>query len=44
MNSSEELLLDSFKENQIGNAVHFIWVIKYIGVVALFKEKNFLNL
>ena len=38
MNSPEVLLLDSFKENQTGNTVNFIWFIKYIGVVALFKD------
>ena len=38
MNSTEEFLLDSFKENPIGNTDHFIWFITDIGVVALFKE------
>ena len=38
MNSTEEFLIDSFKENPIGNIDHFIWFITDIGVVALFKE------
>ena len=38
MNSTEEFLLDSFKENPIGNTDHFAWFITDIGVVALFKE------
>ena len=38
MNSTEEFLLDSFKENPIGNTDHFTWFITDIGVVALFKE------
>ena len=38
MNSTEEFLLDSFKENHIGNTDHFTWFITDIGVVALFKE------
>ena len=37
MNSTEEFLLDSFKENPIGNTDHFTWFITDIGVVALFK-------
>lgn len=37
MNSTEEFLLDSFKEKTIGNSVHFTWFITDIGVVALFK-------
>ena len=38
MNSTEEFLLDSFKEKPIGNTDHFTWFITDIGVVALFKE------
>ena len=42
MNSTEEILLYSFKENPIGNTVHFTWFITDIGVVALFKDaKNY---
>ena len=38
MNSTKEFLLDSFKQNPIGNTDHFTWFITDIGVVALFKE------
>ena len=38
MNSTEEFLLDCFKEKPIGNTDHFTWFITDIGVVALFKE------
>ena len=38
MNSTEEFLLDSFKEKPICNTDHFTWFITDIGVVALFKE------
>ena len=38
MNSPEEFLLDSFKENPIGNTDHFKWFLTDIGVVVLFKE------
>ncbi len=38
MNSTEEFLLDFFKEEPIGNTDHFTWFITDIGVVALFKE------
>ena len=38
MNSTEELLLYSFKKQPIGNTDHFTWFITDIGVVALFKE------
>ena len=42
MNSTEALLLDSFKKNPIGNTGHFTWFITDIGVVALFKDaKNY---
>ncbi len=38
MNSTEEFLLDFFKEKPIGNTEHFTWFITDIVVVALFKE------
>mgnify|MGYP003326150566 FL=1 len=42
MNSTHEFILDSLKEEPIGETVHFIWYITDIGIAALFKEnKNF---
>ncbi len=38
MTSTEEFLLDSFKESPIGNTDRFTWFITDIGVVAVFKE------
>ena len=37
MNSSHGLLLDSLKEEPIGETVHFVWYITDIGIAALFK-------
>ena len=42
MDSTCDLLIDSLKEEPIGETDHFIWFITDIGIVALFKgEKNF---
>ena len=42
MDSTCDLILDSFKEEPIGETDHFIWFITDIGIVALFKrEENF---
>ena len=42
MNSTHDFILDSLKEEPIGETVHFVWYITDIGIVALFKEnKNF---
>ena len=42
MNSTSELIIDSLKEDPIGETDHFIWFITDIGIVALFKrEENF---
>ena len=42
MNSTHDFILDSLKEEPIGETVHFIWYITDIGIAALFKEnKNF---
>ena len=41
MNSTSELIIDSLKEDPIGETDHFIWFITDIGIVALFKgEEN----
>ena len=42
MDSTSELIIDSLKEEPIGETDHFIWFITDIGIVALFKrEENF---
>ena len=44
MDSTCDLIIDSLKEEPIGETDHFIWFITDIGIVALFKrEKNFEN-
>ena len=42
MDSTCELIIDSLKEEPIGETDHFIWFITDIGIVALFKkDENF---
>ena len=42
MESTSDLIIDSLKEEPIGETDHFIWFITDIGIVALFKrEENF---
>jgi len=42
MDSTCDLIIDSLKEEPIGETDHFIWFITDIGIVALFKrEQNF---
>ena len=42
MDSTSDLIIDSLKEEPIGETDHFIWFITDIGIVALFKrEQNF---
>ena len=40
MDSTRELIIDSLKEEPIGETDHFIWFITDIGIVALFKRKK----
>ena len=40
MNSTHDLILDSFKDLPLGETVNFIWFITDIGIVALFKQNN----
>ena len=35
-----DLIIDSLKEEPIGETEHFIWFITDIGIVALFKENK----
>ena len=42
MNFTHDFILDSLKDEPIGETVHFVWYITDIGIAALFKEnKNF---
>ena len=42
MDSTNDLIIDSFKEEPIGETDHFIWFITDIGIAALFKrEQNY---
>ena len=42
MDSTCDLIIDSLKQEPIGETDHFIWFITDIGIVALFKRgKNF---
>ena len=38
MDSTRDLIIDSLKDEPIGETVHFIWFITDIGIVALFKK------
>ena len=40
MDSTCDLIIDSLKEDPIGETDHFIWFITDIGIVALFKRKE----
>ena len=37
MNSTHTFILDSIKDQPIGETVHFVWFITDIGIAALFK-------
>ena len=42
MDSTFDLIIDSLKDEPIGETDHFIWFITDIGIVALFKkDENF---
>ena len=42
MDSTSDLIIDSLKDEPIGETNHFIWFITDIGIAALFKrEENY---
>ena len=42
MDSTSDLIIDSLKEEPIGETDHFIWFITDIGIAAIFKrEQNY---
>ena len=40
MDSTSDLIIDSLKDEPIGETDHFIWFITDIGIVALFKRNK----
>ena len=40
MDLTFDLIIDSLKEEPIGETDHFIWFITDIGIIALFKRKE----
>ena len=40
MDSTSDLIIDSLKEEPIGETDHFIWFITDIGIAALFKGEE----
>ena len=40
MDSTSDLIIDSLKEEPIGETDHFIWFITDIGIAALFKRRQ----
>ena len=40
MDSTSDLIIDSIKEEPIGETDHFIWFITDIGIAALFKKEQ----
>ena len=40
MDSTSYLIIDSLKEEPIGETAHFIWFITDIGIVAVFKKEQ----
>ena len=40
MDSKSDLIIDSLKEEPIGETDHFIWFITDIGIAALFKKNE----
>ena len=40
MDSASDLIIDSLKEEPIGETDHFIWFITDIGIAALFKRNQ----
>ena len=43
MNSTHDYLIDSLKDDPIGETMHFVWYITDIGIAALFKGNEILK-
>ena len=44
MNSTHYFILDSLKDEPIGETIHFVWYITDIGIAALFKGNENYNI
>ena len=44
MDSTSDLIIDSLKEEPIGETDHFTWFITDIGIVALFKREQYFEI
>ena len=44
MNFTHDFILDSLKDEPIGETTHFVWYITDIGIAALFKENKNLKI
>ena len=44
MNSTHDFILDSLRDEPIGETIHFVWYITDIGIAALFKENKNLKI
>ena len=44
MNSTHDFILDSLKDEPLGETIHFVWYITDIGIAALFKENKNLRI
>ena len=43
MNSTHGFIVDSLKEEPIGETIHFVWYITDVGIAALFKGNEILK-
>ena len=43
MNSTHGFILDSLKDEPIGETIHFVWYITDVGIAALFKGNEILK-
>ena len=43
MNSTYDFILDSLKDEPIGETIHFVWYITDVGIAALFKGNEILK-
>ena len=43
MNFTHDFILDSLKDEPIGETIHFVWYITDVGIAALFKGNEILK-
>ena len=44
MNSTHDFIINSLKDEPIGETIHFVWYITDIGIAAVFKENKNLKI